>query len=183
MDRMKTFGMYALGIIAFFFFSGIVSNVLISNSYEDIANVNIEQSQDGIQVTSTEATTNRRQGYLKGEIRNTSNQDISSKYMRIRSYSSGGNLLQTKYIKLENLQSGETRNFSARFTVGEINSFDVDYVDEMPDDRTFLDKMFENVKNFIKSENKLESIHFEPLTLNMTNLAVFIALMYVIYHI
>ena len=36
MDRMKTFGMYALWIILFFFFSMLVSNVLLKNTYTDL---------------------------------------------------------------------------------------------------------------------------------------------------
>lgn len=38
MDRMKTFGMYAIWIILFFLFSMIVSNVLLKNTYNDLTN-------------------------------------------------------------------------------------------------------------------------------------------------
>ncbi len=188
MDRMKTFGMYALWIIAFFFFSVIVSNVLIENSYTDLkSNIEIASSEDGIKIETTEVKTNKMQGFFKGKVTNNSNKTIPLRFMRIKSYSSGGSLLQTKYIRLENLEPGETREFSARFDVGDIDRYEVDYVDEMPDDRTFLDKMFENVNKFLKSDNKMESLKndlgFKPIDENLPNWAWFTAAMMVLYYI
>ncbi len=158
MDRLKTFAMYALWIVAFFIFSTVVSNILLENSYTDLkSNVNVSKSEDGINVETNEVKSNKAQGFYNGKVTNTSDKTIPRKYMRIRSYSNG-DLLETKYIKIEDLKPGKTKDFSARFTVGEIDSYDVDYVDEMPDDRTFLDKKFDEIKEFINADDKVENI-------------------------
>lgn len=160
MDRMGTFFKYALWIVLFFIFSTVVTNVLLSNSYHDLSkgnNISIAESEDGLKVETTEANSNNVQGYYKGKITNTSDKAIPQKYVRIKSYSAGGSELQTKYIKLEDMQPGETREFNARFDVGGIDRYEVDYVDEMPDNSTFADDMFDRVKNFIKAENKLDA--------------------------
>ncbi|MBR3132567.1 MAG: FxLYD domain-containing protein [Clostridia bacterium] len=93
------------------------------------------------------------QGFYRGKVTNTSDKTIESKYVRVRSYDDNGTLLQTKYVKLEDMEPGETREFNARFDVGGIDHYDVDYVDEMEDDSTFMDDMFDRVKGFFNKDN------------------------------
>lgn len=159
MDRMKTLSMYAIWIILFFFFSIVVSNVLLKNTYNDITKaggINIAESEDGLKVETIEANSNKMQGFYRGKVTNTSDKTIESKFVRVKSYDANGSLLQTKYVKLEDLKPGESREFNARFDVGGIDHYDVDYVDEMPDDKTYMDKMFDKVKGFLRAENKLD---------------------------
>lgn len=160
MKRMKTFCKYALWIIAFFIFSTIGSDLLIQKSYKPVSNENIhiEKSTDGFEITVERADSNKRQGYFIGTVKNTSKHVIEKKYVKVDSFYKG-KLMQEKYLAFENLQPGEERKFKLLYKVGQIDEFRVSYVDEIPVNRTIIDKGIDKViEYFDKAKKKLKEL-------------------------
>lgn len=210
MERMKTFLTYALMIILFYLFSNFAINTMLRNSYRDVpkGNINIERSDDGSEITIDRADSNKRQGYFTGKIKNTSDNVIDKKYVKVDSYYKG-KLMQEKYLAFENLQPGEERNFKLLYNVGSIDEYKVSYVDEIPENRTKVDDAIDGVKNFVdkmkkgtlfgdtfgkwfgndsdssKSGNFIDRLFgsFRPVTVEGSNWELFIAVMWVWYAI
>ncbi len=160
MKRMKTFCKYVLWIIAFFIFSTIGSDLLIQKSYKTVSNENIhiEKSSDGFEITVERADSNKRQGYFIGTVKNTSKKVIDKKYVKVDSFYKG-RLMQEKYLAFENLQPGEERKFKLLYDVGQIDQFRVTYVDEIPVNRTIIDKGIDKVVEFFnKTKAKLKAL-------------------------
>lgn len=158
MGRLKTFRTYALMIIAFFIFSTIATNVLLKNSYVNLATVTeITKSEEGMTVETVEVKANRRQGVFSGRVTNTSSSKIARKYIRVRAYDDDI-LLQTRYLTVNELEAGESRDFTTKFTADGINRYEVDFVDEAPIERTILDDVLDKVLEFMNADDKFGSI-------------------------
>lgn len=68
MDRMKTFGIYALCIILFFVFSNVMIDIAIKAMYNPI-NVTIEESAN-LTLNIDEAKATYVNGYVEGNVKN-----------------------------------------------------------------------------------------------------------------
>ena len=158
MGRLKTFRTYALLIIAFFIFSTIASNVLLKNSYVNLSTVtDVTKSEDGMTVETVDVKANKRQSALEGKVTNTSGSAIEKKYIRVRAYDDDI-LLQTRYLTVNELEPGETRDFTTKFTADGINRYEVDFVDEAPIERTIIDDLIDKVLEFVNEKDKLGMI-------------------------
>lgn len=141
MKRMQTFLTYALIIIGFYFFSNFLIDFGISSSYKDVEQdkIKMEQSNNGFEIEVDKANSNRRQAYFTGTVKNNSDKVIEKKYVKVDSYFKG-KLMQEKYLAFENMQPGEERKFKLLYSLGQIDEFRVSYVDEIPSNRTIVDK-------------------------------------------
>ena len=141
MKRMQTFFTYALIIIAFYFFSNFLIDFGISSSYKDVEQdkIKMEQSNNGFEIEVDKANSNRRQAYFTGTVKNNSDKVIEKQYVKVDSYFKG-KLMQEKYLAFENMQPGEERKFKLLYSLGQIDEFRVSYVDEIPSNRTIVDK-------------------------------------------
>lgn len=189
MKRMKTFFLYALMLVAFYLFSNLASNLLILNSYEDVNsnNIKISESNNGFSINVEDASSNKRQAYFTGSVKNTSDKVIKRQNVRVNSYYKG-ELMQSKYLVFENLQPGEERKFKLRYSVGNIDKYEVDYVDDIPINKTIIDDAIEGVVNFVKEFNSKGIINgvknsFKPVHVEGSDFALFVAVMWVIYAI
>lgn len=149
MDRMKTFLMYALWIVLFYLFSNFAITTMIKTTYRDVGkdNIHIEESDNGFEMTVERADSNRRQAYFTGTVKNTSDKVIDKQYVKVDSYYKG-KLMQEKYMAFENLQPGEERKFKLLYNVGQIDEFKVSYVDEIPENKTAVDRAIDRIKEF-----------------------------------
>ena len=141
MKRMQTFLTYALIIIGFYFFSNFLIDFGISSSYKDVEQdkIKMEQSNNGFEIEVDKANSNRRQAYFTGTVKNNSDKVIEKQYVKVDSYFKG-KLMQEKYLAFENMQPGEERKFKLLYSLGQIDEFRVSYVDEIPSNRTIVDK-------------------------------------------
>lgn len=141
MKRMQTFLTYALIIIGFYFFSNFLIDFGISSSYKDVEQdkIKMEQSNNGFEIEVAKANSNRRQAYFTGTVKNNSDKVIEKQYVKVDSYFKG-KLMQEKYLAFENMQPGEERKFKLLYSLGQIDEFRVSYVDEIPSNRTIVDK-------------------------------------------
>lgn len=157
MKRMQTFLTYALIIIGFYFFSNFLIDFGISSSYKDVEQdkIKMEQSNNGFEIEVDKANSNRRQAYFTGTVKNNSDKVIEKQYVKVDSYFKG-KLMQEKYLAFENMQPGEERKFKLLYSLGQIDEFRVSYVDEIPSNRTIVDKaidkaveVFNKAKDFV----------------------------------
>lgn len=120
MKRMKTFLIYALLIIAFWLFSDILIYISINGTY---ANVDTRIYTNSPEIIIGQSKATYVNGYVKGGIKNNTEEIISNKYLKIDMYSPRDVKLGTKYVEINNLTPNEYRDFEMwyKFT-------DVDYV-------------------------------------------------------
>ena len=125
MDRLKTFLIYALLIVLFFIFSEFLINVSLQASYNDITRRdNIEQ----VQIQEAQATLVN--GKIKGTIKNSEQDYLTGKYVKIDLYSKRDNLLGTKYIEINTTETQNTQDFSVYFELTDVESYNISIVDK-----------------------------------------------------
>lgn len=134
MGRLKTFGKYILMLVGFYIFSTILAMGFIATTYNEIeANIVPDSS---IVVKIDEAKSTFVNGHIKGSITNRTETDIKSKYVKFELLSKKGNEILTKYIQVDELKTGETKNFTINFEAENIKSFNVKVADEYLDEKT-----------------------------------------------
>lgn len=125
MDRLKTFLIYALLIVLFFIFSEFLINVSLQASYNDITRRdNIEQ----VQIQEAQATLVN--GKIKGTIKNSEQDYLTGKYVKIDLYSKRDNLLGTKYIEINTTEAQNAQDFSMYFELTDVESYNISIVDQ-----------------------------------------------------
>ena len=165
MSRLKTLGTYVLIVVAFFFFSTFAADVILNNSYNNLSeNTDITKSEEGLNVETIEVKANKRQGSFTGKVVNTSSSTIAKKYIRVRAYD-GDILLQTRYMTVNDIAPGESREFTTKFTADGIDNYKVDFTDEAPIERTIIDDAIDKIKSLIT-----ESEGFKPIDVNDYNI-------------
>lgn len=130
MDRMKTFGIYALCIILFYIFSNVMINIAVKTSYRPI-DVEIEQTQN-LKLDTTEVKATYVNGYVEGNIKNVSS-NTENTFIKIDLYSKRDVLLGTKYVKVNNLDPNETQDFRMGFEFTDINYCKIQTVNDIPE--------------------------------------------------
>lgn len=125
MDRMKTFLIYAICIVLFFILSEFLINVSLNASYKDMTRRdNIEQVQ------ITEAQSTLVNGKVKGTIKNSEQDYLTGKYVRVDFYSKRDNMVGTKYITIETTENMTSQDFSFYFELQDVTSYEVSIVDK-----------------------------------------------------
>lgn len=126
MSRMKTFAKYLIWVILFWILSDILIYFGINSTYKDIKAKNEISSQ--ISVSDAEATTVN--GRVIGTVKNSEDNDISNKYLKVDVYAESGNLLGTNFLDIGNMGAVETKNFETYFKIQNVKSYDITIVDE-----------------------------------------------------
>lgn len=138
MDRMKTFLTYLIIVIAFFIVSNFLENGLIKNMYYDMrGEVNGDFIYNGesayIEIEVNEAKSTRMNGYIDLTITNKSSIDIKEAYLKVELYSKSNVLAITKYMDIQDLKSGEARNYKLNFEGKYIKRYNINVENEYPD--------------------------------------------------
>ena len=138
MARLKTFLTYLLLIIAFFMVSRFLENGLIQNMYNDMTGtVNGDFTYNGapayIEIVVNDAKSTRMNGYVDMTITNKSAVDIVEAYLRVELYSKSDVLAITKYMDIQNLKAGESRNYKLNFEGKYIKTYNITAENEFPD--------------------------------------------------
>lgn len=145
MDRMKTFGLYALCIILFFIFSNIMINLAIKTSYSPI-NVNIE-TRENIDINITTAKATYVNGIIEGRLKNTG-ANIDKLYVKIDLYSERDILLGTKYVEINDFRQGENREFEMGFKFTDVDYAKIKLVKEPDVNATNDNFVSDKIKGF-----------------------------------
>ena len=138
MKRLKTFLTYLLLIIAFFIVSKFLEGALIKDMYYDMTgNVNGDFTYNGqsayVEIVVNEAKSTRMNGYIDMTITNKSNIDIEEAYLKVELSSKSDVLAITKYMDIQNLKVGESRNYRLNFQGKYIKTYNITAENEFPD--------------------------------------------------
>ena len=126
MKRLKTFLIYALIIVGFYFFSEFLITVGLSASYEDII-----RKDNVSQVEIYEAQATLVNGKVKGVIKDPrGNESLTGKYVELDFYSKRDNVVARKYIPIETTDVNTTQEFSTYFEAEDVTSYSIAIVDE-----------------------------------------------------
>lgn len=131
MDRMRTFLLYALGIIGFIFLSYVLENGLIASMYKKMDGNVTSTSEYAIEDVSGRAS--NVNGYMNFKLTNISPYNDTNKYVKIDLYSKQGLHAATKYIEIADLPSQTSKNYQIKFKGSELRNYDVSIVSELPD--------------------------------------------------
>lgn len=143
MDKMKTFLMYLLIIVAFFIISRILEDGLIKQMYYDmqgVVNNNLNYSNEELELglTVTEAKATRRNGYIYITVENNTPHYISEAYIKADLYSKSNVHAITKYMEISGLSQGESRTYELRFSGSYIDSYLISLSNDYPDKRYII---------------------------------------------
>lgn len=142
MSRMKTFFKYFLAIVIVYILVDIGSFYVLKSTYLT-KDYSTQESILDVEVTEAKAT--YINGYINGTVKNNTDVQVANKYLKIDIYSERGVLLGTKYVKLNDLNPGESASFSSSFNYNRIDNMKISLIDgsELPPKET-LDFGFDN---------------------------------------
>lgn len=127
MDRLKTFGKYALLLIGFFILSNFLIFIGINSNYDEITPMADVPAQ--VEITRAEATLVN--GRMSGIIKNSSDNDLNGKYIRINLFSEQGNILGTKFLQITDMAPDAQEEFNTYFEVKEVEHYTIEITNEV----------------------------------------------------
>ena len=107
METFKKIMLWVAIIVIVFFVTNFCNFYIIASTYKDI-DCKITNSNN-LEIAKKECKATYVNGYCKLSVKNTSETDISNKYIILEGYSEYNNNLTNKYIKIDNIKAGETR--------------------------------------------------------------------------
>ncbi len=131
MARMKVFLRYLIIFVIVYFVLDFFTYRYLVNSYKNIKTYEIVAQKPEVKVKEAKSTP--MNGYIVAEVKNTTGEKIDKTNVKIDLYNKRGNNLGTKYVKLEEFNENETREFRINFRANNIVHFEVTFTDENVD--------------------------------------------------
>lgn len=129
MARMKTFITYFLCLVGFIFLSYLLENGLIGNMYVKLAGDATSFSNGDIVVDDIDAKASNVNGYMSFKLTDNS-QDGKDKYLKIDLFNKKGNLVATKYLKVNNLDENNQKDYQVKIRGQQIRGYKISVLDE-----------------------------------------------------
>ena len=126
MSRMKTFGIYLLLFVGLYVISNILISAYIKTSYYKIESYDINETQ--LTVTIMSARASKDDGYIEGKISNGTNEKITDKYMKVELYSENNVSLGKEYVKVDEINPGEIKDFKISFSCDNVKHFVITFL-------------------------------------------------------
>lgn len=127
METFKKIILWVAIIVIVFFITNFCNFYIIASTYKDI-DCKITNS-DNLEIAKKECKATYVNGYCKLSVKNTSETDISNKYIILEGYSEYNNNLTNKYIKINNIKAGEEKEIQFNYKAQEVKNVSV-YVTE-----------------------------------------------------
>ena len=148
MDRMNTFFKYFLIVVLFYVFSNLMINAFFKVSYKEIkGDINVID----VYVDVNEAKATTRNGYIKGIVKNNTENVIENKYLKVTFLSKNKNSLGEKYIKIDKIESQQLRNFEVKFDYDNVKSYKIELTDTKPEEGDFLELVKTNAQDLVSN--------------------------------
>lgn len=139
MKRMKTFLVYVLLIVGFFFFSVLAERGLIEQMYVPMSGetngslvLSSDSSTNDLKIEVEEAVATSRNGRITLLITNTSGHYIEKCAAKIDLLSKRNVVVATDYIELNKFEVNETRRVPIVFTATDVASYRVTLQEKAP---------------------------------------------------
>ena len=112
---------YLIWFILLFTFVTVGSYLAIKTMYHDIQTYEIRASNPSVTVSEAKAT--NVNGYIKGEVKNESETDISNKYLCFLLFNENNKLVGTEYINIGTVSAGQTKTYELKFKRDGVKKF------------------------------------------------------------
>ena len=135
MDTFKRILFWVVIIVIVFFVTNFCNFYIIASTYKDIE-CKITNSNN-LEITKKECKATYVNGYCKLSVKNTSETDISNKYIILEGYSEYNNNLTNKYIKIDNIKGGEEKEIQFNYKAQEVKNISVYVTENEPEKEKF----------------------------------------------
>ena len=81
------------------------------------------------QLSIEKAEATKVQARVYGYVQNSSENDVNGKFIRVSVFNVNGEILETKFLEIENLGKNERKLFKVWFNKNEVKSYTIDIVD------------------------------------------------------
>ena len=126
--QTRNFRRYFIWFILLFAFVSIGSIMAIKTMYKDMTVYRIQETNPAITVSEAKAT--NVNGYIKGEIKNNSDESVTDKNLTFFLYNSDNELKATEYIDIGTLSVGQSKTYELKFKQDGIDRFLVAITDK-----------------------------------------------------
>ncbi len=117
---------YFIWFILLFAFVTIGSILAIKTMYHNISIIEIDSTTPTITVQEAKAT--NVNGYIKGELKNESENEVNGKNLFFALFDENLKLVGTEYIEIDTMAAGETKSYELKFKRDNVDSFFVTVV-------------------------------------------------------
>lgn len=155
MSRLKTFFIYFLIFVAFYFISNFLINAFIKTSYYKITKYDIDVNE--VTVTIMNARASKDDGYIEGKISNPKDESVKEKYMVVELFSENDVSLGKEYLKIDIIRQKEIKDFKVTFTYDNVKSFKITFIDEEEKQQIDQEKANSKLIDF-KSNSKTDAV-------------------------
>lgn len=152
MSRLKTFFMYFLIVLLFFIFSNVMIKAFLRVSFYDMKSYDIKVENAFVDIT--EAKASNRNGYIKGTIKNTSNDIIQDKYLKVTLISKNNLDIGEKYIHIDKLEPEQIKKFEITFDYDNVKTFKIEMTDTKPEEVPLIELIKINANDLISNSIK-----------------------------
>ena len=135
MDTFKRILFWVVIIVIVFFVTNFCNFYIIASTYKDI-DCKITNSNN-LEIAKKECKATYVNGYCKLSVKNTSETDISNKYIILEGYSEYNNNLTNKYIKIDNIKAGEEKEIQFNYKAQEVKNVSVYVTENEPEKEKF----------------------------------------------
>ena len=135
MDTFKRILFWVVIIVIVFFVTNFCNFYIIASTYKDI-DCKITNSNN-LAIAKKECKATYVNGYCKLSVKNTSETDISNKYIILEGYSEYNNNLTNKYIKIDNIKAGEEKEIQFNYKAQEVKNVSVYVTENEPEKEKF----------------------------------------------
>ena len=143
MQRLKTFFIYAILVVAFFLFSQIMIFFAIHTTYHEKSYTIKADIPIQVEVKATSVN-----GQVTGNLINSTDKTIKNEYIKLEFYSKHDVLMGTKYIEITQLKPGEKLDFERKFNYNKVDKVVLDVVEDMNEEITEEQKVSDPTMNF-----------------------------------
>lgn len=157
MSRMKTFFIYLLLFVGLYVVSNLLIDAYIKTSYYKIETYDIDVKEANITIMTAKAS--KDDGHIEGKIVNNTNEKVTNRYMKVELFSNKDVNLGTEYVKIDELNPGDLKNFKIDFTCDNVTSFKI----------TFISEEQRNAERPENNVGSLNIINVDPKIENITN--------------
>ena len=135
METFKKIMLWVAIIVIVFFVTNFCNFYIIASTYKDI-DCKITNSNN-LEIAKKECKATYVNGYCKLSVKNTSETDISNKYIILEGYSEYNNNLTNKYIKIYNIKAGEEKEIQFNYKAQEVKNVSVYVTENEPEKEKF----------------------------------------------
>ena len=157
MSRMKTFFIYLLLFVGLYVVSNLLIDAYIKTSYYKIETYDIDVKEANITIMTAKAS--KDDGHIEGKIVNNTNEKVTNRYMKVELFSNKDVNFGTEYVKIDELNPGDLKNFKIDFTCDNVTSFKI----------TFISEEQRNAERPENNGGSLNIINVDPKIENITN--------------